>query len=517
MKAVVLSIQGRQAVLLTPDGRFLRRTLPQAVAVGEEVELEPWPRALWARPVPLAAAATFLALLLVLSLRLAPLALAHTVLYVALEGRVHMRLGVSRLGAVTETVAEDRRAEGLVRRLHVIGLPLPLALQKILGMERQGGYLQRRDRLLLAVYPVRRLVLTRGLEKELLATERSARRSVGEGSQIYTVIAPLAVVRVAAAEGLTPVDYTIYQLLRSEGLPATPAAVHSERALRRALAHLTDLRIGPPGGKGAGRLPGRRDHLVVHARLDAGLLHALPSDDDHVQLIVPETSAELGHLAKRSLAGQAVPAGRAGEGRQLGKESPTPVRLPGTESSTTGRPEHQRRSEAGVGGPTARPEGGTAIHPLPGAGAVKAPAGKRSERGEQEPTEGRGGRPRQLGRRGEGSEHGRQQATPAIPRHGSGVYPLPSGILQGGQVPLPAGPVQGEGQSRAGAFPARPGRHPRHQGVLERQAPKGGTTNRPAHLPGMPSASDGALTPPAAPGSPGFPGRAQLRGRKGWR
>lgn len=271
-KGVLLEAEGRQGIVLTPEGEFKRVRLLEAAAVGEEVtyaELSSG-RGRWWWYV--AAAAVFLVALLPLSLRRA--AVGPVVALVAVDINPSAEFDIDAAGRVAAGRGRNDQGRELLEAAGgVRGRPIEDVVAQVTELAVQRGYLQVQDAEAAVVVTVAPAAAAPGLapsaEQALEERLQSAARTVveekhGGQAQVHAVGATAEDRAAAERLGVPLGKYLAYEALRSlePGLRLTPEQIRDlklgqvrhlirEGGTERILERLHDQQ--EQKGKGPGR------------------------------------------------------------------------------------------------------------------------------------------------------------------------------------------------------------------------------------------------------------------------
>ena len=227
-KAVVVEIQGRRAVVLTKDGRFLK-VQSDRHRVGEEtwvtVPLEPYAPALrWG------SVAAALALVIAVMSRALPGAYAATAAYVSVQINPGVTLGVSNQGAVTSVQAQDQDAAVVLSRLSLVGDSLPQAVTAIIQQTVKAGLAGRGHWIayVVTVYPATGQTVGSALRSQVAKAEADGQQAltaahVPDSHEVLAVSAKVAA--QAKALGVDVGTYVVY--LQLQAASQTPLTLSS--------------------------------------------------------------------------------------------------------------------------------------------------------------------------------------------------------------------------------------------------------------------------------------------------
>ncbi|MHB1842932.1 MAG: anti-sigma factor domain-containing protein [Sulfobacillus sp.] len=224
-RAVVVEIQGRRAVVMTKDGRFLK-VRHQNYRLGEETWVSV-PQEAYAPALRWGTAIAAAALVVAVMSRALPGAYAATVAYVSVQINPGVTLGVTSNGTVTSVQAQDHDAATVLSHMNLVGDSLPQAVTAIIqgtvqaGLVGQGHWIAY----VVTVYPATGQAVGINLRDKVAEAEAAGQKTlsaahVADSHEVLAVSAKVAA--QAKAHGVGVGTYVVYlQLQAASQAPLT--------------------------------------------------------------------------------------------------------------------------------------------------------------------------------------------------------------------------------------------------------------------------------------------------------
>ncbi len=357
MRAVVVELQARRAVVLTKDGRFLK-VARRNHRLGEETWVTV-PQDAFVPALRWATAAAALALVVAVMGRALPGAYAATVAYVSVQIDPGVTLGVASNGTVTSVRAQDRDAAVVLGHLSLVGESLPKAVTAIVDSSLAAGLVKSGHWVayVVAVYPAKNQPLGLTLRKEVAQAEASGQRALAAAhvTDTHEVLAVSAKIAAQAqARGVPVGTYVVYLQLKTATPTPLPLSALEGQGLSQSIVKSGDQAVfeqevegegsgsastsgqtGPPGqtqGKGQkkkqGQLPEGIENLLPSLLPGSG---SSGSSDAPGQGAGPGKSQ--GGSGDQGAKSQGKSDGQGGSSDNSGGSLTTPL-LPGTGGSS---------------------------------------------------------------------------------------------------------------------------------------------------------------------------------------
>lgn len=283
MRAVVVELQARRAVVLTKDGRFLK-VVRKNHRLGEETWVTV-PQEAFVPALRWATAAAALALVVAVMGRALPGAYAATVAYVSVQIDPGVTLGVASNGTVTSARAQDQDAAVVLSHLSLIGDSLPKAVTAIVDSSLAAGLVKSGHWVayVVTVYPAKNQPLGLTLRKEVAQAEASGQRALAAAhvTDTHEVLAVSAKIAAEAqARGVPVGTYVVYLQLKTVSAKPLPLTALKGQGLSQSIVKSGDQaafeqevegsgsgQTGPPGQakgqkKKQGQLPEGIENLL---------------------------------------------------------------------------------------------------------------------------------------------------------------------------------------------------------------------------------------------------------------
>ncbi|MHB1505708.1 MAG: anti-sigma factor domain-containing protein [Sulfobacillus sp.] len=242
-RAVVVEIQGRRAVVMTKDGRFLK-VRHQNYRLGEETWVSV-PQEAYAPALRWGTAIAAAALVVAVMSRALPGAYAATVAYVSVQINPGVTLGVTSNGTVTSVQAQDHDAATVLSHLNLVGDSLPQAVTAIIqgtvqaGLAGQGHWIAY----VVTVYPATGQAVGLKLRDEVAQAEAAGQKAlsaahVADSHEVLAVSAKVAA--QAKAHGVGVGTYVVYLQLQAVSHAPLPLSTLAGQGLTQGIIRSGD-------------------------------------------------------------------------------------------------------------------------------------------------------------------------------------------------------------------------------------------------------------------------------------
>lgn len=220
-KGVIMEVQPRHWILLTPDGEFVRvpRT-NMALTVGEEVEFHmveksssAWKRKPWIAAIS-AGVAAMIGMFFVLP-QMSPSKQVHAEGYIYLDVNPSVAIGMDKNKYITEVKPLNKSALKLIGNKTYKNKQVDDFVEHFLDEAKQQGFLHPKDQVVLSGYNDEKTSVKTLQEIENMIDEESKEEKLE--LHVHTLTMPKSVKKKADETGLSPAKYAVWMIANKEG------------------------------------------------------------------------------------------------------------------------------------------------------------------------------------------------------------------------------------------------------------------------------------------------------------